>query len=142
MSDEDDEVVAKPKAAKAKKNPLAPAKAKAKAAATKVIEKAAAKPAKSKAKVADDDEKPAKKRAAKGEGPGKRQPSEEMQEQRTALLALLKRRKNGMTSVEIAKELEWTSAQVAATSFGLVNAGSLSKEKDPTNGRVAFKYAG
>ena len=128
MADEDsEEVVAKPKAKK--KNPLA---SKAKVAATKVIEKA-----KTKGKAAAA---PAPKRAAKGEGPGKRQPSEDMQEQRTALIGLLKRRKNGLTSVEAARELEWTSAQMAATSFGLVRAGQLEKEKDPSSGRVTFKY--
>jgi hypothetical protein len=128
MADEDDEVVAKPKAKK--KNPLVANKAKA--TAKKVIEKAAAKPVKGKAT-------PAKKTKEEGKG---RQPSEEMQGQRTELLALLKRRKNGLTSVECQAELGWTSAQVAATSFGLVNLGQLTKEKDPVSGRVSFMYAG
>lgn len=135
MADEEDEVVAKPKAKK--KNPLA---AKAKATAAKVVEKAKT-TAKTTTKAKAEPAKPAKK-AAKGEGPGKRQPSEEMQEQRTALISLLKRKKNGLTSVEAAKELEWTSAQMAATSFGLVRQGVLEKEKDGESGRVTFKYVG
>lgn len=128
---DDDEVVAKPK----KKNPLTANKAKASVTAKKVIEKAAAKPA-AKAKAAPA--KPVKKAKAEGKG---RQPSEEMQEQREAILALLKRKKNGLTSIECKNELGWTSAQVAATTFGLVNAGLLTKEKDPVSGRVAFQYA-
>lgn len=134
MADEDDEVVAKPKKA-VKKNPLA---AKSKATAAKVIEKAKAKPA---AKTKEEPKAKAKTAKAKGEGTG-RQPTEEMQEQRTALIALLKRKKNGLTSVEAAKELEWTSAQMAATSFGLVRQGVLEKEKDASSGRVTFKYVG
>lgn len=134
MADEDDDVVAKPKKA-VKKNPLA---AKSKATAAKVIEKAkATKPAAKK----EEPKAKAKTAKAKGEGTG-RQPTEEMQEQRTALIALLKRKKNGLTSVEAAKELEWTSAQMAATSFGLVRQGVLEKEKDASSGRVTFKYVG
>lgn len=135
MADEDDEVVAKPKKT-VKKNPLA---AKSKATAAKVIEKAkATKPA---AKTKDEPKAKAKPAKKDKEGTG-RQPSEEMQEQRTALIALLKRKKNGLTSVEAAKELEWTSAQMAATSFGLVRQGVLEKEKDGESGRVTFKYVG
>lgn len=144
-SDTDVVAEAPPKKAKAKAKTAKSAKADPKTAKGKTV-KANAAATKAKAAIAKAKAKAATTKAAKKAAPAAddatrrgRQPSEETQEARKILMRLAKR-KDGVTNIDLAGELETTTLKTSSLARPLVLSGAITAEKGE-NGRVTYRVA-